>query len=113
MNERDRQALREIVDVRRRDRFDAGFVDRTVARWRAERSASLETVVVGQFRRLVPLAAAAAIILAAYNVAHRQTDQGQTLVAALFGIAPRVANPNVVSIEQLYGLDTSLSSGGD
>ncbi len=47
--------------------FDAGFSDRVLARLRAEREAPLTLALEKQFRRVVPLLAAASLAMAAYN----------------------------------------------
>ena len=104
MNERDEEVLRAALAERRRDRFAAGFADRAIQRWRATRDAreSLDDVVLREFRRIVPLAAAAMLVLALHNVGHRDRMPGQSIAAALVGVTP--ATPAPLTIEDLYEL---------
>lgn len=104
MNERNEALLRAVLAERRRDRFAAGFADRATQRWRAARDAreSLDDVVLRGFRRLVPLAAAAMIVLALHNVSRRDRAQGQSMAAALVGLTP--AAPEPLTIEDVYEL---------
>ena len=106
MNERDELLVRAVLAERRRDRFAAGFADRAVQRWRAARDAreALDDLVLRGFRRLVPLAAAAMIVLALHNVGRRDRAQGQGMAAALVGLTPAAAEPQ--TIEDLYELGT-------
>ncbi len=87
----DFQTIRAALSGRQRDAFAPGFADRATARWRRELSAgrlgvlelTLATAMNRYFRRIVPIAAAAALLLAFHNVRHRVT--GQSMFAALFG----------------------------
>ena len=47
--------------------FDAGFGDRVLQRLRAERDVPFSTAFERQFRRVVPLLAAASVLMAAVN----------------------------------------------
>ncbi|HEX3867913.1 MAG TPA: hypothetical protein VHV78_14220 [Gemmatimonadaceae bacterium] len=47
--------------------FDAGFTERVLVRLHAEREASVSRALERQFRRVVPLLAAAALVMAAFN----------------------------------------------
>lgn len=64
--------------------FRPGFTDRVMGRLRATRSVPLSAGLERSFLRLVPLALAAAAVLAALNV--RQGSQGQTKVDAILGL---------------------------
>jgi hypothetical protein len=105
--------LRAILGERQRGAFAPGFADRTVARWRAELAArgldgsvALRRALARWFGRLVPAAAAAAVLLAAYNVRHRAA--GQTALAAMIGITATQrsahTSPSMRSLDELYGL---------
>jgi ABC-type transport system involved in cytochrome c biogenesis permease component len=105
--------LRAMLGERQRGTFAPGFADRTVARWRAELAArgldgsvALRRALAHWFARLVPVAAAAAVLLAAYNVRHRAT--GQTALAAMIGVTATQpsahASPSMRSLDELYGL---------
>jgi hypothetical protein len=104
MNERDEEVLRAVLAERSRDRFAAGFADRATQRWRVAPDAreSLDDMVWRGFRRLVPLAAAAMIVLALHNVGRRDRAQGQSTAAALVGLTPAAPAPQ--TIEDLYEL---------
>jgi hypothetical protein len=107
MNERNEQIIRDALAAQRRDRFSEGFVDRVAARWRADRST--EALMARQFRGLATVAAAAVLVLAAYNIRHRRSDEGQSIGAALFGITPRVSS--TMTIDEIYGLG-AVGGGG-
>lgn len=107
MNERDEQIIRGALAERRRDHFADGFADRAATRWRNDRST--DAAMARQFRRVTTIAAAAVVLLAAYNVRHRRADEGQSVAAALFGITPRTT-PSM-TIDEIYGLGT-LGGGG-
>jgi hypothetical protein len=107
MNERNEQIIRETLAAQRRDRFPEGFVERATARWHRDRST--EALMARQFRRLATVAAAAMLVLAAYNIRHRRADEGQSVGAALLGITPR--GRATMTIEEIYGLG-ALDGGG-
>jgi hypothetical protein len=98
MNDRDEHELREMLNQRARDRFAPGFVNRTTARWRADRTA-VDATIVRQFRRFGPLAAAAVVLLAVYNVSDRR--DGRSVVASLFGM------PAPITLDAIYQLGVS------
>jgi hypothetical protein len=109
MNERDAQVIRSALAERRRDRFAEGFADRAVARWRSDRST--EAAMSRQFRRVTTIAAAAVLVLAAYNLRQRRADEGQSVAAALLGITPHATSTPRMTIDEIYGLGT-LGGGG-
>ena len=98
MNDRDEQDLREMLTERARDRFAPGFADRATTRWRSDRNA-VDATIVRQFRRFGPLAAAAVLLLAAYNVSDR--SDGRSVVASLFGM------PAPITLDAIYQLGDS------
>ena len=66
--------VREALNDSRRGSFTPGFSDRALARWRSSRaSVSLGDVIARDFKRLAPIAIAAAMLLAFYN-ARAATD---------------------------------------
>jgi len=68
MNDSIENIVREALGSTRRDSFGPGFSDRAVARWRSAHSAvSLGDVIARDFKRLFPIAIAAALLLAFYN----------------------------------------------
>jgi len=112
MNDRDEALLRAVLGERVRDGFAPGFADRAVGRWRAARAAgeSLDAVVLRGFQRLLPLAAAALLVLALHNLGYRDRAHGQSIAAALVGLGPTAtAAP---TLEDLYGLGTLPPLGG-
>jgi hypothetical protein len=126
MTERDElEVVRAALREQRRDTFAPGFADRTMARWRQELAsgrasaeAAWNRAISQWFGRLVPLATAAALLLAVYNVRHRTA--GQTVLGALFGpSATAVASTPVASgsantmmpLDELYGLSAFGSAG--
>ena len=64
------------------DRFDAGFSERVLTRLRNEES-SLAAALQRQFVRIVPLAAAAALLLASFNWWSARSTHSSALDAAL------------------------------
>jgi hypothetical protein len=64
-------------------RFDAGFADRVVARLGAGRELPLSAALERQVRRVVPIAAAASLMLAAYNWWGARESASSPLEAAL------------------------------
>ena len=63
----DNDPLAAIVRASTPKHFEPGFKDRVIARLRANRDPELSTVLERQFLRVVPIAAAASLMLAAYN----------------------------------------------
>ncbi len=115
----DQQRLHDALAGSRRDRFDPGFADRAVARWRAERAftgGAAETVAFSVavnrlFLRLAPPVAAAVLVLAVHNVGNRR--EGQTIVQALIGASTAsettmltYASAAPGSLDAIYGLGT-------
>lgn len=106
MNEQDTSDVIAALAAERRDRFADGFADRAVERWRSSRNRERDLVsVMGrQARRLLPLAAAATMLLALNNLRHRTS--GQSAIAALFGMTTPAPAQTIVSIDELYDLTT-------
>lgn len=113
------QPIRDALASRRRDAFAPGFADRAAARWRRELDAgrlgmmelTLSTSMSRYFLRLIPFAAAAALLLAVHNVRHRVT--GQSVVASLFGppAASAVVSHAAVSASAMRSLDELYDLG--
>ena len=86
---------RELERLLREDsapRFDAGFADRVMARVAADRAARraappLDLVLWRQFRRVVPIAAAASLVLGALNW-WAARDTGASPLAGAAGLPP-------------------------
>ena len=94
--------VRDAMAGNRRDSFDAGFADRAVARWRAaQNQQSINTLIVGRFARLTPLAAAAVIALAFYNV---RSNESTSTIDRLIGLTP-------VTIESAYDFGLGPAGG--
>ena len=87
------------------DAFEAGFGDRVVSRLRASGDVSLSVALERQFRRIVPLAAAASLMLAAYNWWGARDTASSTLDAALN--LPRVSLSTAYSPSTLFGVSTT------
>jgi hypothetical protein len=115
----DQQRLQDALAGSRRDRFDPGFADRAVARWRAERAltggaadtVAFSVAVTRLFLRLAPPAAAAVLVLAVHNVGNR--CEGQTIAQALIGASTEsevstltYTNAAPGSLDAIYGLGT-------
>ncbi len=64
-------------------RFDDGFADRVLAHVRSRRDSAIGAALERQFLRIVPLVAAAALVLAAYNWWGGRTNAASALDAAL------------------------------
>lgn len=82
--------------------FEPGFTDRVLARLRAEREQPFSTVFEHQFRRIVPLLAAASMLLAAYNWWGARDSTDSAIDAAL--------NLPGVSIASAYSASTLLET---
>jgi hypothetical protein len=82
--------------------FESGFTDRVLARIRAEREQSFSTVFEHQFRRVVPLLAAASMLLAVYNWWGARNTADSAIDAAL--------NLPRVSISSAYSASTLLET---
>ena len=94
--------VRDALAENRRDSFDAGFADRAVARWRASQNQpSIGTLIAGRFAKLTPLAAAAVIALAFYNV---RSSESSSTIDRLIGLTP-------VTIESAYDFGLGPTGG--
>ena len=120
------EALRAVLREQQRDAFAPGFADRAAARWREELSGgrvSAESALnrdIGRvFSRMVPIAAAAALLLAFYNVRHRAA--GQNVLGALLGpsgaaVASAHASSSsaantMMPLDEIYGLGALGGAG--
>ncbi len=94
--------VRDALADKRRDSFDPGFADRAVARWRASQAhPSIGAAIAGRFAKLTPLAAAAVIALAFYNV---RSNESTSTIDRLFGLTP-------VTIESAYDVGLGPVNG--
>ena len=84
--------VRDALAHDRRDSFSDGFADRTIARWKNERS--LGDIMTHQLKRLTPIAVAAAVILGFYN---SQSSQGTPALDRLLGLT-------TITVDQVYDL---------
>jgi hypothetical protein len=90
MTERIESMVRDALNDSRRDSFDPGFSDRAVARWRSSRdSVSLGYVIARDFKRLAPIAIAAAMLLAFYNA---RASAGSPTIDRLLGLTTVTAD---------------------
>jgi hypothetical protein len=101
-------ALESLVRAGAPESFSAGFADRVVARLRAEREGSVSAALERQFRRVVPILAAASLLLAAYNWWNARESSSSALEAALN--LPRVTLSAAYEASLLYG-DANTSVG--
>ena len=76
-------ALESLIRSAAPASFAAGFSDRVTARVRAEGGASLSRALERQVRRVVPIVAAASLVLAAYNWWNARGSSASALDAAL------------------------------
>ena len=76
------EGLRALLRANAPDRFEAGFDQRVLARLRAEEQ-SLATALQRQFVRIVPLVAAASLLLASFNWWSARATQASIVDAAL------------------------------
>jgi hypothetical protein len=81
--------------------FAPGFGDRVRARLAAERAQTLPHALERQFLKIVPLAAAAALLLAAYNWWGARASSASALDAAL-GL-PQVTIASAYASSSLFG----------
>ncbi|HVX41333.1 MAG TPA: hypothetical protein VHB25_17345 [Gemmatimonadaceae bacterium] len=82
-------------------RFEPGFGERVLARLAHERASSMSSALQRQFIRIVPLAAAAALALAGYNLwAGRRAGAGS--LDAVLGL-PQVTLAAAYSPTALFG----------
>jgi hypothetical protein len=81
--------IRDALAEDRRESFAPGFADRAVARWQIARNEkSVGTVIARQFAKLTPLAAAAVIALAFYNI---RSNESTSAIDRLLGLTPVTA----------------------
>jgi hypothetical protein len=85
--------------------FAPGFSDRVTARLRADGNLSLTDALERQVRRVVPIVAAASLLLAAYNWWEARGSSSSALDAALN--LPRVTLSAAYEPSSLYGDATS------
>lgn len=100
MTDREREIaalVREHADAR----FEAGFTERVMARVARDGSSLLETALRRQFMRIVPLAAAASLALAAYNL-WQGRRAGAGAIDAMLNL-PQVTLATAYSPSALYG----------
>lgn len=81
--------------------FGSGFRDRVLAGIAERRDTTLGTALERQFIRIVPLAAAATLLLAGYNWWGGRANAGSTLDAALN--LPQVTLATAYAPAQLFG----------
>jgi len=86
-------------------RFADGFTDRVLERVRASREVPLVASLERQFLRIVPLAAAATILLATYNWWGGRDSSRSAIEAALN--LPQVTLSSAYSAAALYGVATA------
>jgi hypothetical protein len=69
MSDETDKLIRDSLRAARRDSFEAGFADRTIARWKRSRTElSFGDVLARDLKRLTPLVVAAALALGFYNM---------------------------------------------
>lgn len=90
-----------VIRLARPTAFAPGFRDRVVARLIAEREQSISRALERQFLRIVPLAAAAALLLAAYNIWGARGTAASPLEAVLN--LPEVTLATAYSATSLFG----------
>jgi hypothetical protein len=88
--------------------FDAGFAERVATRLAAAREMSVAAALERQFRRVVPLVAAASLVLAAYNWWGARESASSPLDAVLN--LPRVSLSTAYSPSTLFG-ETDMPLG--
>ncbi|MCX5767864.1 MAG: hypothetical protein NTZ43_11635 [Gemmatimonadetes bacterium] len=107
-NRDDRARLQQVLSAPQRDQFSPGFSERALARVRAAQresaqgTASFDAAVAHLSTRLLPLAAAAALVLAVLDIRH--TSEGQSLARSLFSSNASRTMPS--SLNDTYGLGT-------
>ena len=93
------EIVRASLAESRRDSFDAGFVDRTMRRWAADRNRfTMGDVMARNLARLFPIAIAAVMLLAFYNV---RTADSSPAVDRLLGLT-------TVTVDAAYGLGAGV-----
>ena len=104
---RDDNPLASLVRSAAPDSFDSGFGDRVLTRLRSSSEPTLSTALERQFVRIVPLAAAAALILAGYNVWGARGTAASTIDAALN--LPQVTIASAYASSSLYEIAPTTS----
>jgi hypothetical protein len=84
--------VRDSLAEGRSGSFNAGFADRTLARWKNDRS--LGDVMAQQLKRLAPIAIAAALLLGFYNA---KSGAGTPAIDRLFGLT-------TITVDAAYNL---------
>jgi hypothetical protein len=99
MSDRTEEIVRASLAESRRDSFDPGFVDRTMSRWAANRNRlTIGDVMTRNLVRLSPLAIAAVMLLAFYNV---RSAGSSPAVDRLLGLT-------TVTVDAAYELGTGV-----
>jgi hypothetical protein len=93
--------LAALVRASAPERFESGFRDRVAARLHAERQPALPAVLQRQFLRIVPIAAAASLMLAAYNWWGARETSSSPIEAVLN--LPQITLASAYSPSVLYG----------
>lgn len=102
-------ALESLVRSAAPTSFASGFSDRVAARIRADGSLSLSDALERQVRRVLPIVAAAALVLAAYNWWTARGSSTSALDAALN--LPRVTLSAAYEPSSLYsGANSSVGT---
>ena len=101
-------ALESLVHSAAPTSFESGFSDRVIARLRAGGDLSLSDALERQVRRVLPLVAAASLVLAAFNWWEARGSSSSALDAALN--LPRVTLSAAYEPSSLYG-DATPSAG--
>jgi hypothetical protein len=96
----DRRSIEALVRESAPSSFDAGFGDRVLSRLRTATELTLSTALERQFRRIVPIAAAASLMLAAYNWWGGRASGVSAIDAALN--LPRVSLSSAYSTSTLF-----------
>ncbi|MEP6765071.1 MAG: hypothetical protein ABJB66_12200 [Gemmatimonadaceae bacterium] len=112
------QQIRDGLNASRQDGFAAGFEERALSRWKAERAAvawpTTLSLIEYRAQRLLPLAVAASLILAVYSArAGTDSNQQSSIVARALGWSTS-GDPSRSSdlFESIYGLPQSESPVG-
>jgi len=99
-DEIDPRLARRIADAAP-DRFGAGFTSRVMQRVERERSVSLSAALEKQFLRVIPILAAASLILAAYNWWGARNSSASAIDAMLR--LPQATVASAYSTDALFG----------
>ena len=96
----DPRLTRRIADAAP-NRFGAGFTPRVVQRLERERSVSLAATLEKQFLRVIPILAAASVMLAAYNWWGARNSSASAIDAMLR--LPQATVASAYSTDALFG----------